>query len=415
MGKASIIYVIGLSFLVATALLNLNGAGTDATNNYMVYYGNTAARNIAASGANMGCSDLFLDPTYHTPYEDVTFAGGKLNVRFIEAGNKKFVVSIGKITIGPRVIRDTVVAELHNESLARYAWFTNLEANKAGQPTSWSTGDTSWGPAHTNDKFNINGSPAFMRKATAWARAVPTRNGAQFNGGYEWGIKIPYPDNLTGFITAATDPVNGRAISGTDAYLTFIAGGPIRLRVPSTGVDTTFTDPDAFTRNGAFAVIGGNLFVEGTLRGDIAVGAISGGWGGGNVYITGDIRYQTDPLIYPSSGDRLGIYAQNDIQVTYDNSNPSAYANRRIDASIFTLTGVFEVQDAKSYNPRGRLTTLGALLQYSRGEIGDVNPGGGALLHGYFKNFRFDERLLTTPPKYFPGAGRYTLFSWREG
>jgi hypothetical protein len=415
MGKASIIYVIGLSFLVGTALLNLNGAGTDAMNNYMVYYGNTAARNIAASGANMGCSDLFLNPAYNTPYVNVDFAGGKLNVRFVESGNKKFVVSVGKIDVGPRVIRDTVIAELHNETLARYAWFTNFEANKGGQPTSWSTGDTAWGPAHTNDKFNINGSPVFMRKATAWQKAVPNKNSGVFKGGYEWGITIPYPNNLNGFVTAATDPSNGHAVMNADAYVSFLPGGTIRLRVPSAGTDVVYGSVAAFTANGAFAVVGGDLYVEGTVTGDLAVGAIVGGMGGGNVYITGDIRYGVDPLVDPGSTDKLGVYAQNDIQVKYDNSNPAAYTNRRVDASLFSLTGVFEVQDAKNYAPRGALQTLGAMMQYRRGEIGDVNPGSGALLHGYYKRFRFDDRLTFSPPKYYPSAGRFTLYSWREG
>ena len=415
MGKASIIYIVGLSILVGSSLLNMNGAGTDAMNNYMMYYGQTAARNIAASGANMGCADLFLNPSYNVPYVNVNFAGGKLNVRFVESGNKKFVISTGKIVIGPRVIRDTVIAELHNETLAKYAWFTNFEANKGGQPTSWSTGDTSWGPAHTNDKFNINGSPVFMRKATAWQKAVPNKNSGVFKGGYEWGIKIPYPNNLTAFITAATDPADGRTVLNNDAYLTFLAGGTVRLRVPATGRDTTFSSATNLTRNGAFAVIGANLYVEGTVTGDLAVGAVTGGAGGGNVYITGDVRYGDDPLINPASTDKLGIYSENDIQVKYDNSNPSAYANRRVDASIFSLTGVFEVQDAKNYPTRGTLKTLGALMQYRRGEIGDVNPGSGTLLHGYYKNFRYDDRLLANPPKHFPSAGRYTLFSWREG
>lgn len=415
MGKASIIYVVGLSLLVGSSLLSLNGAGTDAMNNYMVYYGRTAARNIAASGANMGCADLFLNPSYNAPYVNVNFAGGVLNVRFLDAGNKKFVVSAGEVTVGPNVIRDTVVAELHNESLARYAWFTNFEANKGGQPTSWSTGDTSWGPAHTNDKFNINGSPVFMKKATAWQKAVPNKNNGAFKGGYEWGIKIPYPNNLTAFVSAATDPSNGRAVLNNDARLNFHSNGSVRLRVPATGLDTTFASSNDLTRNGAFAVVGGNLYVEGVVTGDLAVGAVNGAGGGGNVYITGDVRYATDPLVVPTSTDKLGIYAENDIQVTYDPLNPGAYANRRVDASIFSLTGVFEVEDAKSHPPRGTLRTLGALMQYRRGEIGKVSPGGGTLTNGYWKNFRFDERLMTSPPKFYPSYGRYLLFSWREG
>lgn len=411
MGKAALIYVIGLSFIVGYGLLNINSAGTDAVSNYTEYYANTLTRNIAASGANIGCSDLFLQPTFNTPYNNIAFNGGRMNVKFAVSGNKKFVISIGSLQLGPNTYTDTIVAELHNESLAKYAWFTYFEANKGGQITSWSTGDTAFGPVHTNDKFNINGEPVFMKKATAWQSAVPKKNDAVWGGGYEWGIKIPYPTDLNDFVTAAQSS-DGRAIVGNDAYLTLNPGGTLNLRIPDTGIDTTFASATAFATNGAFAVIGANLYVEGTLMGDLAIGAVTGGGSGGNVYITGDIRYKTDPRVDPTSTDKLGIYSENDIQVTYDDSNPAAYQNRKVDASLFTLTGVFEVEEAKKFAPRGMLTTYGAMMQYYRGEIGKVV--GGGLQHGYNKNFRYDERLEKSPPRFYPSGGRYTLFSWRE-
>lgn len=412
MGKSSIIYVMGLSFIVAYSLLNINASSTDAVDNFTNYYGRTMAHNIASTGANIGCSDVFRDPTYNTPYTNVDFLRGKMSVRFVESGNRKYVISTGHLDIGPRTIGDTVVAELRNQTVARYSWFTNLEANRGGQVTSWSTGDTAWGPVHTNDKFNINGQPVFMKKATAYASAVPAKNKAVWAGGYEWGLKIPYPTNLNSFVLAATDPVNGRAVVNADAHLTFNPSGTIRLQVPATSYDSTFANANAFTKNGAFAVIGANLSVKGTVHADLAIGAVAAGAAGGNVYITDDIRYKDDPRINPTSTDKLGIYAENDIQVTYDDDNPSKYQNRRIDASIFSLKGEFQVQDAKSYPPRGTLSTYGAIMQYYRGEIGKVV--GGGLQNGYSKNFTYDERLKDNPPKFYPATGRYTLFAWRE-
>jgi len=411
MGKLSMIYVIGLGILVGYVILNMNTSGNDAVKNFSLYYGRTVAHDIAVSGANIGCSEAFWDQAYVIPYSNVDFLGGKMNVTFAVAGNRKYVRSIGSVDIGPAKIRDTVVAQLRNQTLARYAWFTNLEANRGGQITSWSTGDTAWGPAHTNDKFNINGSPAFMKKATAWQSAVPKKNTAVWAGGYQWGIKIPYPTNLDNFVTAAIDPANGRSVNGEDAYLTFNSSGSINLRVPTTGYDSTFANANQFSANGAFVVLGANLFVEGTLVGDIAIGAVGVG---SSVNITGDIRYNTNPLINPASTDKLGIYAENDITVTYDKSNPAAYYNRMIDGSIFTLTGEFNVQDAKDDPPRGPLTTLGAMMQYYRGEVGVVIPGTQVLTSGYSKNFRYDDRLVENPPKYFPAMGRYLLYSWRE-
>jgi hypothetical protein len=187
------------------------------------------------------------------------------------------------------------------------------------------------------------------------------------------------------------------------------------LQVPSTGLDTTFHSADEFTANGAFAVIGGNLSVKGTLEGDIAVGAVPSAGAGGSVSITGDVRYKTNPQTNPASTDYLGIYAYNDITVTYDPANPALYDNRSIDGSIFSLTGEFNVQDVRDphYPPRGQLTTFGCIMQYYRGEVGVVN-GGGTLQGGYNKNFRYDGRLVNHPPKFYPATGRYTLYAWKE-
>ncbi len=412
MGKSSIIYVLGLSFIVSYGLLNINAAGTDAVDNFAIYYGRTMAHEIASSGANIASADLFRDPDYNTPYVDIPFRGGTLNIRFAEMGNRKRVISIGEVQVGHRFERDTVIAELRNASLARWAWFTNFEANMSGMVTSWSTGDTAWGPAHTNDKFNINGKPVFMKKATAWATAVPTRNSALWAGGYEWGIKIPYPTNLNSFVAAASDPSHGRLVSGTDAFVEFQSSGAVTLEVPSTGLDTTFPSAQSFTDNGAFAVAGANLYVKGHMTGNLAIGAIAVAGIGGKVYITDDLRYKDDPRTDPASKDKLVIYAENDITVTYDNSHPADYANRSIDASLFTLKGSFQVEDAKQYAPRGTLSVFGAMMQYYRGEVGKVV--GSSLVAGYSKNFRYDERLRDDPPLYFPSAGRYTLFAWRE-
>ena len=412
MGKASIIYVIGLSLIVSYGLFNINAAGTDAVNNYTTYYGRTIAHEIAASGANIGCADVFLNPASCTPYTNIDFHGGTLNVGFTVTGNQIFVRSVGEFQVGNDTEVDAVTVELRNQSLARYAWFTNFEADMGGQVTSWSTGDTAWGPAHTNDKFNINGTPAFMKKATAFQSAVPSKNKALWAGGYEWGIKIPYPTNLNSFVTAATDPSNGRCVVGADGILTFDQSGSVRLQVPSNSFDQTYPSTQSLTQNGAFAVIGGNLYVQGTVRGDLSIGAMSQSGLGGNVYITGDIRYANNPRVDPASTDKLAILAEYNIQVTYDNSNRSAYYNREVDASIFTLKGDFEVQDAKMFAPRGTLYTYGAMMQYYRGEIGKVV--GGTLQNGYQKNFRYDERLSSMPPKYYPSCGRYLLFAWRE-
>ncbi len=421
MGRSAIIYVLGLGFILGYTLLNMNSAGTDAVSNMSIYYVRTVSHEIAESGANIGCSDVFLDSTSVTPYSGIDYQGGQFGVRFFQNGASMFVTSIGHYNAGPFSASDTIVAELRNQSLARYAWFTNMEADRFGFVTSWSTGDSAWGPVHTNDKFNISGSPVFMKKATAYASAVPTVNNAVWNGGYEWGIKIPYPTNLNSFISAARDssPTGGRYIQGLGnndtTYLVFNTDGTVDVTAPLHGIDTTFPSTSALTPNGAFAVIGGNLDVQGTVSGNLAVGAVTDPLGrGGYVSITDNILYAHDPTIDPTSTDKLGVYATFDITVAYDGSQPiSKYTNRKVNASIFTLKGMFQVDQAKNGPIRGQLSTFGAMMQYYRGQIGKVV--GGTLQAGYSKYFQYDQRLTLSPPLYFPSAGRYTLFAWKEG
>jgi hypothetical protein len=56
MGKASIVYVVGLSMMLAYSLLNINAASTASVDAYTEYYGRTMAHNIAATGANIRAS-----------------------------------------------------------------------------------------------------------------------------------------------------------------------------------------------------------------------------------------------------------------------------------------------------------------------------------------------------------------------
>ena len=50
----------------------------------------------------------------------------------------------------------------NNTPISKYFWFTDDE-----QGIYWITGDSVWGPIHTNGVIKINGSPVFMDKVTA--------------------------------------------------------------------------------------------------------------------------------------------------------------------------------------------------------------------------------------------------------
>jgi hypothetical protein len=54
MGKSSIVYVVGLSMLIAYGLLNISESSNASVDTYSDYYGRTMGHNIALAGANIG-------------------------------------------------------------------------------------------------------------------------------------------------------------------------------------------------------------------------------------------------------------------------------------------------------------------------------------------------------------------------
>ena len=95
--------------------------------------------------------------------------------------------------------------------------------------------------------------------------------------------------------------------------------------------DTTSYLPD-FAPNGTIVLSKGNVHVSGVVKGRYTVGALdSTGVGRGRIVIDDDIRYQTDPVVTPTSTDMLGLVAYRDVNIDGDKHK----APFRVDASMF--------------------------------------------------------------------------------
>ena len=150
----------------------------------------------------------------------------------------------------------------------------------------------------------------------------------------------------------------------------------------------------------------GDVYVQGTLRGEVTVAAEN------YVYVTGDIKYKDDTI------DVLGLVGQNAVwvwnpQVCTDwysnygngvkngtckeNKNKfySSVLDRTISAAILSVAHTFVVQNHDIGSSRGTLTVKGAISQKFRGTVATTSGSG------YLKEYNYDPRFrYLAPPKF---------------
>src|SRR5512146_2203266 len=137
LGKAGIIYVIGFGLVLTTIGLNLNHYAVQATGTMGAYYDQTAAHNLALTGANVGLAKFYADSTW---MGSVTQA--------VDDGSLKGSFTVGMTDLGVQGIRlrsvstfstwyagaihDTVEVYFDHKTLnsyTLYAWMTDFEGN----------------------------------------------------------------------------------------------------------------------------------------------------------------------------------------------------------------------------------------------------------------------------------------------
>lgn len=441
MGKAAIIYVVGLSLLVGYGLMNINANSTQSMDTYQQYYGRTMAHNLAITGANIGTQLLTRNPAYTGDLLNQQFgSNGWYDMRLTKSGHEARIVSVArfKTYIEPDhpdgYIRDTVIADFKHIPFSEYGWFTEKEVNGYVTPTGangphfnasdWKiTGDSVYGWAHTNNSFNLGGSPYFNDKVTGRnAPTLMTVGGVRapiYNAGYQWGITVTRPTaNITNLkALAAAGNVLSLPLNNNDVGLTFQSNGNVRVRIPyNTGATRDTTLPiTSLTNNGVIGTTGGDLRVSGTYRGQVTICAFKGTGAAtnkGNVWIEGDVVANTSPRGgNTSSTDMLGIVAERMSYVTRNTSRTAASV-LNIDAAIYCHTGEFTAEQYWASGIHGRVSLYGSVTQNSAGSLGTFGSGG--ILTGFFYSIRHDSRFLVEQPPNFPSSDKYKLVSWWE-
>lgn len=397
MGKSSIIIVLGFMVIVGLTAPNINRLASRTYENFLSYNGKTRSHDIAVSGANVAANAIFLDKTWRSSYNSVLFAGGMYSVSAATYNiNQVKIVSIGNY----EKCRDTVVVILAPSSFSKFAYYSHIEGG-----IYWVTGDTVWGPFHTQAKMNISGRPVFYGKVTTRLGTNPKKSSAKFYGGYQQGVSLSLPTDFNDVVTAAS--VGGFLLNSGDLWLQF-SGDTVYWKT-SVGASYTPELLSIFAPNGVIAAQQGNVHVQGTLDGRVTVGALgSSGLGYGNIYIEDDLRYSVDPR-YGNSDDMLGLAADNNVIIVDNAANND---NVIIQATGICRTGGLTAQNYGSRGLAGMIDLWGGITQYQRGAVGTTS--GGVITSGFRKHYVYDGRLANTAPPYFPGTGNYESISWLE-
>ncbi len=404
-GKASLLVVAGFSLIFLVFSKNFGSVSNRSVDNYVNYFDETIAHNIAVSGANIAANQIFIDPNWLAGYSNITFQGGELNVEvnIVDAyQNIREIVATGDYNGVSEIVKVTLAPS----KFSKFAYYSVYE----GGNIWWTMNDTIWGPFHTQDYMRVYRHPVFYGKATTKRKLIyyssKRKDKPYFYGGFEKGIDLPLPTNGVDIIEPEAD-ANGLKFDGQDTvYITFDQDS-LKFRYSYGAPDSVIYLPTA-APNGVIFAKNSVVRLKGTVKGQYSI-VSSGPSGKGIIYLDDDIVFNQDPRDYPNSIDLLGIIAKNEVLIT-DNIPNSSDIN--IHASIYVETGGFGADNYKYRPVGGNINLLGGIIQHTRRAVGTFNQSGPQ--SGFAKRYRYDDRLMTASPPMFPGTGSYEIVSWLE-
>ncbi len=401
MGRNAIFLVIGFTLIFVMTGRNLSSMGTTAFLTAINYYENTQGHNIAEVGANIACNQIFLNPSWRAGYSNVSFGGGTFSVVATNVSGTNYVQMVSTATYQGSTYQEIIL--LQPSGFAKFGFWGGTGASAA----AWETGDTVTGPMHVDATLETYGRPVFTGKVTTktgWNNLLPPQM-PYFNGGYETGISLPLP--TTAFPTLdSTAKAHGYKEAGSDMYLQFNADGSVTYKITSTGTPTT-VPLTTLAPNGVLEVDKGNIYIQGTLSGQVTLVANrSSGSTGGQVYVQNNMVYNNDPRVNPSSTDMLGIVSYGDVTIM-DN----AATTFNLMGSVYSQTGGLAVTDYTSRNA-GVLNVIGGMIVQNL--YATSNGGTGSARRGYNLSLQYDSRFLVSSPPSFPTTGTYEILSWWE-
>jgi len=415
-GKAALLLVLGFSSLFAIMGTEMLKSANDSTDNYVNYFEQTKAHNIAVSGANMAANEIFITKYWTAGYSGLQFDNGSLSVT-VDSINTfdKVITSIGEFD----GVSDTVIVYLQPKNFAQYGNFYNSMAAWAA------TGDTFSGPFHTNDFLKCYGDPVFLGYAT-------TQNGVdlyhndgtdhpEFHGGLQEGVFIPLEFDTSIIRQAAytggkifSDTTGSNQIIDTKFVLLADGTADYSINIGSSGWSPVINEPlSTLAPNGVIYVEKGNVYIEGTLNGQVSiVASTKGNVGAGKIHITDDLRYNNNPLSDPSSTEMLGLIAERNVQVDFN----LATGDLDIHASMYSQLDGLVIEDYASYPTANNMNIIGGVIGEKVRATAKYAWNGTQYVptNGYSYVHKFDERFNKTVPPFFPKTKYYKVVAWYE-
>ena len=419
MGKTAILVVLGTSLVLSSMIIGLNKRSVSQNEFISEHYERMISRNIANSAANIAVSKLFQNFSWRSGLTSTSMVGGYYAAD-IQDINFDTTVALQRVKVTATStyggMADTVIVVVARAPFSYYAQFT------ANWPStnSYITGDTLYGPIHTNTKFKFGGSPVFFGKVSSvdpgydtWGSGDP-----QFLGGTEFGAQeVPMPEFTSGLQAMADSAQAGGDIYSNDVWLKFYADGSYDYYV---GANFNPEDDDDWDGTKYLSSLNNPIIMTDQTDDDIHVmGTVSGQltiFSGRSIYIEDDIVYADDPRTNPDSQDMLGLVAQKDIIVAYTTANES---DVEIHGAIMAIglagAGKFKVENLNN-GPFGTMTLFGSTIQKDRGTRAKGYHSGGQVVitDGYSLKGYYDARFLHVGPPVFPLTTRAIVYSWLE-
>ncbi|MBT3233337.1 MAG: hypothetical protein HN356_11035 [Calditrichaeota bacterium] len=416
-GKGALIFVIGFSLIFSTYSMKLNYLTVQSADNFNFYYmenliheaGNTvmniAIHEVWLNGTGIDTFTVYANPC--TTFVEISSTGSDSIIVSVITRSRLFLSDYYADHNDTYEFRDTIIAVFTYETpLSEYFWFTGTENG-----AYWATGDTVWGPIHTNQIMHNSGTPVFYGKATARLGISPDptkpSSQAEFLGGWEIGVDMGIPTDMSDLIIAAIVSNDGAVLNTKCIYLQeltmdFLSNGNVIRTVDGVTDTVTLT---TIAPDGVIMCFS-DINVSGTLNGEVTL------YSWDDIWIQDDIVYAVDPLVNPNSDDMLGLVAEDDVWIA---DNVANNTNLNMNACILAINGSMQVDNLNSYPVAGILSNIGSISQGGRGDINKRTGGPtGPISHGFSKNYYYDPRLTEVSPPEYPYIQELHLASWWE-
>jgi hypothetical protein len=404
-GKAVLIVVAGFSLIFLVVGQNFGNISNRSVDNYVDYFNETVAHNIAVSGANMAANEIYIDPLWDDGYENIQYQYGELDidVNIIDVyQNHREIVATGEY----EGVSSTVRVTLAPSKFSKFAYYSVYE----GGNIWWTKNDTVWGPFHTQDYMRVYRRPVYYGKATTKKKLIyytsKEKDKPYFYGGFETGVNLELPTDGVAKLELVADD-DGFKFTGEDTVYMRFELDTLKFRFSYNDPDSSLYLPGA-APNGVVFAKNSVVRLSGTIRGQYSVGC-SGSSGKGKIYLDNDIVFEKDPRIHPTSTDLLGIIAKNEVIMT---DNAPNHDDINIHGSIYCESGGFGAENYSSRPVSGNINLLGGIIQHTRRAVGTFNQYG--IASGFAKRYRYDDRLMIASPPGFPGTGSFEIVSWLE-